>query len=474
MTKSFVNNTLKKYQQLSDDKNQMAILVEVGWGEISSKTPLVSMNFSTCSACIITNEKTGKSLLMNLNDDCVNSIHDHEGFDLKSTRYDPFIREEGKKTAIVIRGRMGFDRSKIMLQMQNDGVYVQPEIKLDTKSNLWGIVFEPATKKLYVDIKNKKELTVQAPFSQFPTEAIIKLITAGADRPENMKLALFTGGPNGGGKTTLLHKHIEPHLLQNGLKPRDSDKFHETLAELVMKKELFQEYANADIATIYDKNKVAAGQQLWKNILKDFPELQEIKKANLTLVNMDLVAYCLPECRAEKAELKEQFLIREHYYNALNHMPELINGLIKAKTSFTVDSTMSNPEKSIEASNIAKKNGYNVATLLLYSEDKEVALQRTLIRGVELDRKIRSEDVLASQKKLPTNYPKYIKNALRNDIYICLIETSTSDYKNVASVGDIPAEINMGIFKQSSAKKLTLHDPSIYNEFKKTTRTEIS
>jgi predicted ABC-type ATPase len=228
------------------------------------------------------------------------------------------------------------------------------------------------------------------------SEAIVSLLCAGYIRTVG-NIALFTGGGNGCGKTTIIKNHFFPELLKRGASPRNMEAFYDHVQELAESGLLFGEYAG--------RNKT--GETIWNEVKTEFPEFAEIENTPIPYLNLDIVALMFDEARAEKRELGEDFRITNHYYRALHHLPELCERFGHKDVSFIIDSTMSNPERSIEAIKTAYHTGFKPLIALLYTPPV-IAVERAELRQVK-DRKIIDRNNLqASQTKLPQNFPRFL------------------------------------------------------------------
>ena len=264
---------------------------------------------------------------------------------------------------------------------------------------------------------------------EVPAAAIARLLTAGFKKKDAQPFALFTGGGNGCGKSTFLQKPLADELRQNDYNPRNIQLFYEEVCNLCEQEGMF--------ATVRDdsgKTPAIRGQRTWQALTSRFPELKAIETYPVPLVNMDLVAYLLNEC-IEHQQSNPDFLVRDHYYRALNAAPALCEALTQTGHSFVVDSTMSNPSKIIKAAGTVAQHGYNLNYAIFYADN---AISRVMERAKSEGRKITHADATRSQQKMPANFWEFVSSAQQNGAFLGLYDTSTGKDTLIAHNGQKP------------------------------------
>ena len=178
------------------------------------------------------------------------------------------------------------------------------------------------------------------------------------------------------------------------------------------------------------------GRQYWKKLTELFPEIDALRTYRLPLVNMDMIGELQDECIQHKMR-DPKWLVKNHYYRALNSAPELCDALSKTGYSFVVDSTMSNPEKITAAAEAVAKNGYELNYAIFHSSD---AVERVMDRGKKIGREITYTDAVRSQQKMPANFDLFVQSAQKLGGFLGLYDTTTSNdgYRVTAYTGKIP------------------------------------
>lgn len=290
-----------------------------------------------------------------------------------------------------------------------------------------------------------------------PANAIAQLLTAGFAHTTLPRFALFTGGGNGCGKSSFLHKALEPELLEKSYAPRNMAQFFDTVKQLHDSGQLFGAFSGTN------------GQQIWGQMTGIFPELKAIETYPVPMLNMDMIGYLLDECAQEKLANPATFKVSEHYYRALNAAPELSKAIAATGHSFVLDSTMSNKERIIESANEAHRAGHNVQFAVLHA-NPDIAIERALARAQIDGRHITKENLRASQRKMPANFWKFVQAAQANAGFIGLYDTSNGGYKTIAHAGTGPLFAcqnpdNVSI-PATNRFQLIAHNPEAYAAFR--------
>ena len=274
---------------------------------------------------------------------------------------------------------------------------------------------------------------------------------------------VFTGGANGSGKTRFLTNPLARELSQKGYAPRDMDQFYETVAHLRESGQLL-----SALPQLQEGNPKERGKAYWEQMTGMFPELSSVVNYRLPLINMDMVGALQDECIEHKRQ-DPDWLVRNHYYRALEHAPELCEAIADKGYSFVVDSTMSNTGKITQAGKSMAEHGYDVNYAVFFAEN---APERVVERAKKTDRKIRHADALKSQTKMPGNFQTMLESAQSIGGFIGLYDTSASDgtYKLCAYAGDVPQLDSLNpskaISHESAPNRLVTVDWQAYERFR--------
>jgi predicted ABC-type ATPase len=294
-------------------------------------------------------------------------------------------------------------------------------------------------------------------------QAIAELLTAGLPPQQQSKpFVLFTGGGNGTGKSTFLSHPLDRELRLKGFALRNMEVFYETVCRLHDSGEIMASL------TPEQGTKTQRGQAYWEQMTALFPELDELRLYRVPMLNMDMVAELLNECIAHK-QADPNWLVRDHYYRALEHAPELCEALAHTSHSFVVDSTMSKPDKITQAAKATAEAGYDLHYAIFYAKD---APQRVMERAQQSGRRITETDARRSQRKTPNNFDTFVQSAHENNGFLGLYDTSHKTCELIAHNGHQPmlGSLNpLGVIEAQEAplsKRLITRNWQAFEDFR--------